>query len=217
MDDLGGPTGDHGTGPIDRKPSDAPDTGAPAQGWSAPPPVTAGPAGFVYADVPNRAIAYIIDAILVGIVVTIIGGILAGIGLSAVTLNPGATDFSINVVGLIVSAIVGAAISAAYFVYTWTSMRGTLGMKVLNMQIGNAGDGKTLTMDQALRRWLVIALPGLLAQVLFVLPAIGSLLGLVALGWFIYLIWTTAKSPTKQGFHDVFANTMVVKAARSAG
>jgi len=76
---------------------------------------------------------------------------------------------------------------------------------------------KTLTMDQALRRWLVIVLPGLLAQVLFVLPAIGTLLGLLAFGWFIYLIWTTAKSPTKQGFHDVFANTMVVKAARNAG
>lgn len=216
MDDLGGPTGDRGTGPIDQKPGDAPEAGTPAGGWSAPPPVTAGPSGFVYADVPNRAIAYIIDTILVGIVIGIVGGILGGIGLASVTISP-TLDVSINFVGLIVSTIVGAAISAAYFVYTWTSMRGTLGMKVLNMQIGNAVDGKTLTMDQAVRRWLVIALPALLAQVLLVLPAIGFLLFLVAFGWFIYLVWTTAKSPTKQGFHDVFANTMVVKAARSAG
>ena len=119
--------------------------------------------------------------------------------------------------GLIVSAIVGAAISAAYFVYTWTNMRGTFGMKALGMQIGNAGDGKTLTMDQATRRWLVIALPGILAQVLFVIPALGLLLGLLAFGWFIYLLWTTYSSPTKQGFHDIFANTMVVKATRVAG
>jgi uncharacterized RDD family membrane protein YckC len=123
----------------------------------------------------------------------------------------------VNIVGLLVSAIVGAAISAGYFVYTWTSMRGTVGMKALGMQIGNAGDGKTLTMDQATRRWLVIAAPGILAQVLFVLPAIGLLLGLVAFGWFIYLLWTTYSSPTKQGFHDVFAHTMVVKATRVAG
>ena len=195
------------------------DPGTPAGGsWATPSqPVQAGPAGFVYADVPNRAIAYIIDAIIVGVVVVIIGGILGGVGLATGSFAPGTLDFQINYVGLIISAAVGAAISAGYFIYTWTSMRGTLGMKVLGMQIGNAGDGKTLTMDQAVRRWLVMAAPGILAQVFFILPAIGSLLGLAAFGWFIYLLWTTYKSPTKQGFHDTFANTMVVKATRSAG
>jgi uncharacterized RDD family membrane protein YckC len=205
--DQSEPTGDPGT------PAPPPPTG-----WAAPPPpVQTGPAGFVYADVPNRAIAYIIDVILVGIVAVIVGAVLAGIGLSTGTFAAGTLNFEVNYVGLIVTAIVGAAISAAYFVYTWTSMRGTLGMKVLGMQIGNAGDGKTLTMDQGIRRWLVIAAPGILAQVLFVLPAVGTLLGLLAFGWFIYLLWTTYSSPTKQGFHDKFANTMVVKAARTAG
>jgi uncharacterized RDD family membrane protein YckC len=204
--DQSGSTGDTGT--------PTPPTG----GWAAPPPpVQAGPAGFVYADVPNRAIAYIIDAIIVAIVAGVIGAILGGIGLSAGTFATGTLNFSVNIAGLIVNAIVGAAISAAYFIYTWTSMRGTVGMKALGMQIGNAGDGKTLTMDQATRRWLVIALPGILAQVLFVLPALGALIGLLAFGWFIYLLWTTYSSPTKQGFHDKYANTMVVKAARSAG
>lgn len=208
--DQSEPTGD----PVAPPPASAP----PTAGWAAPPPpVQTGPAGFVYADVPNRAIAYIIDVILVGIVAAIIGIVLAGVGLSTGSFATGTLNFEINYVGLIVSAIVGAAISAGYFVYTWTSMRGTIGMKVLGMQIGNAGDGKTLTTDQAIRRWLVIAAPGILAQVLFVLPAIGTLLGLVALGWFLYLLWTTYSSPTKQGFHDKFANTMVVKAARTAG
>jgi uncharacterized RDD family membrane protein YckC len=203
--DQSEPTGDPGT------------PAPPPTGWAAPPPVEAGPPGFVYADVPNRAIAYIIDAILVGIVAGIIGIVLAGVGLSTGSFRTGTLDFEVNFVGLIVSAIIGAAISAAYFIYTWTSMRGTIGMKALGMQIGNAGDGKTLTMDQATRRWLVIAAPGILAQVFFVLPALGTLIGLLAFGWFIYLLWTTYSSPTKQGFHDKFANTMVVKAARSAG
>ena len=190
----------------------------PTTGWAPPPPPPpAGTAGFVYADVPNRAIAYIIDAIIVGIVVSIVNAILGGAGLAGATVTPGTLNVTINVVGLIISAIIGAAISAAYFVYTWTSMRATIGMRVLGMQIGNAGDGKTLTMDQAVRRWLALALPGLLAQVLFVLPLIGLLIGLVAFGWFIYLVYSTAKSPTKQGFHDVYANTMVVKAGRIAG
>lgn len=205
--DQGEPSGDPGTA--------AP---PPSAGWAAPPPpVQAGPAGFVYADVPNRAIAYIIDAILVGVVAGIITGVLGGVGLSTGTSTPGTSNFELNYVGLLVSAIIGAAISAAYFVYTWTSMRGTVGMKALGMQIGNAVDGKTLTMDQATRRWLVIAAPGILAQVLFVIPALGALIGFVAFGWFIYLLWTTYSSPTKQGFHDKFASTMVVKAARAAG
>ncbi len=191
-------------------------TPQPATGWTPPPaPVVAGPAGFVYADVPNRAIAYIIDAILVAIVAGVVGIVLGGIGLSPGSFAAGTLNYSVNYVGLVVSAIVGAAISAGYFIYTWTSMRGTVGMRALGMQIGNASDGKTLTMDQAARRWLVIALPGILAQVLFVLPSIGFLLGLIAFGWFLYLLWTTYQSPTKQGFHDKYANTMVVKASRT--
>lgn len=208
--DQSEPTGDPGMS--------TPPPAQPTGGWAAPPPpVQAGPAGFVYADVPNRAIAYIIDAILVGIVAGIVGALVGGFGLSTGSFAPGTLNFSVNYGGLIVNAIIGAAISAAYFVYTWTSMRGTLGMKALGMQIGNAVDGKTLTMDQATRRWLVIAAPGILAQVVWVVPALGALIGLVAFGWFIYLLWTTYSSPTKQGFHDKFANTMVVKAARTAG
>ncbi len=208
--DQSEPTGD----PVTPPPASTP----PTAGWAAPPPpVQTGPAGFVYADVPNRAIAYIIDVIIVGIVAAIIGGVLGGLSLAAATVNPGTGQLEINFVGLLVSTIISAALSAAYFIYTWTSMRGTLGMKVLGMQIGNAGDGKTLTMDQATRRWLAIAAPGILAQVLLIVPSIGILLGLLAFGWFIYLLWTTYSSPTKQGFHDKFANTMVVKAARSAG
>jgi uncharacterized RDD family membrane protein YckC len=197
------------------------DPGTPmpsSSGWAAPPPqVQAGPEGFVYADVPNRAIAYIIDAIIVAIAAGIVGIILGSVGLSTGSFTPGTLDFNVNIAGLLVSAVVGAAISAGYFIYTWTSMRGTIGMKALGMQIGNAVDGRTLTMDQATRRWLVIALPGILTQVVYVVPGIGLLLGLVAFGWFIYLLWTTYSSPTKQGFHDVFVNSMVVKATRVAG
>jgi uncharacterized RDD family membrane protein YckC len=204
--DQSEPTGDAGT--------PTPPPAPPPGGWAAPPPpVQAGPAGFVYADVPNRAIAYIIDVILVGIVVAIITSVVG----SGVRVDPGTFEVSYDFVTLLISAVIGAALNLAYFIYTWTSMRGTVGMKILGMQIGNSGDGKTLTMDQATRRWLIIAAPGIIAQVLIVIPAIGILLSLVAFGWFIYLLWTTYSSPTKQGFHDKFANTMVVKAARSAG
>lgn len=186
----------------------APETPPPSGGWAAPPPpVQAGPAGFVYADVPNRTIAYIIDAIILGVIGFVVFLILAGIGLGGAVFG----------IGSIVVAIVGLAISGAYFLYTWTAMRGTVGMKVLGMQVGNAGDGKTLTMEQAVRRWVALGAPFSIAQVFSPIVGIGVLIGLAALAWFIFLLWTTYSSPTKQGYHDKFANTMVVKAARAAG
>lgn len=197
--DQSEPTGDPGT------------PTPPSTGWAAPPPVQAGPAGFYYADVPNRAIAYIIDVIILAIVNLIAFTVLSAVGLSIIS------GLEYNYVAGLILAIVSLVVSGAYFIYTWTAMRGTLGMKALGMQIGNAGDGKTLTMDQAIRRWIALGAPFGIAQALNPLPGIGILLGLAALGWFIYLLWTTYSSPTKQGFHDRFANTMVVKAARSAG
>jgi uncharacterized RDD family membrane protein YckC len=180
---------------------------------SAPPP-SAPTSGLVYADVPNRAIAFIIDAILLGVIGLVVAAILGGIGLTTGTLNPD-LSFTVNPVGVLVQGIVNLIISAGYFIYTWTSMRATVGMRVLNMQIGNAGDGKSLTTEQAVRRYLAIWGPNLLAQIFSPVPTISLVLGLIALGWVIYLIYTTANSPTKQGWHDVFANTQVVKAAKS--
>lgn len=197
------------------------DPGAPdPTGWTAPAaPAPAAPVpgavGMVYADVPNRAIAYIIDAILIAIVGGIIGGILGGMGLSVVTGNL-ETGFEYNYAAGFIVGIIQLVISAAYFIYTWTSMRATIGMRLLGMQIGNASDGKSLTMDQGVRRWLVISAPAVVAQVLQPLPAIGILLTIVAVFWFLYLLYTTYKSPTKQGFHDVFVGSAVVKAVRAA-
>jgi uncharacterized RDD family membrane protein YckC len=168
--------------------------------------------GFVYADVPNRAIAYIIDSVIVFIGILVIGSILAGVGLASSTITAAAA-VEINYVAAIILGLIGIAISGAYFVYTWTSMRATVGMKVLGMQIGNAGDGATLTTKQAVRRFAAVSAPSVIAQVFQPIPLIGPILSIVAFGWVIYLLYTTAKSPTKQGWHDVFANTQVVKAA----
>lgn len=191
------------------------DPGTPtpsSSGWAAPPPqVQAGPEGFVYADVPNRAIAYIIDAIILGIINLVVFAVFAGFGFGVLS------GLTYNYFAGLVLAVVSLVVSGAYFIYTWTAMRGTVGMKALGMQIGNANDGKTLTQDQAIRRWIALGAPFGIAQAFNPFPGIGILLGLVALGWFIYLLWTTYSSPTKQGFHDTFVNSMVVKATRVAG
>lgn len=181
----------------------------PTAGWAAPPPPVraAGSSEFVYADVPNRIFAYIIDAIILFVINVVVILILSGIGF-------GNNGFGI---GSIVLTIVGLIISGGYFIYMWTARRGTVGMKALGMQIGNAGDGKTITMDQGIRRWIALGAPFTIAQVFNPIPGIGLLISIAALAWVIFLLYTTAKSLTKQGFHDVFAGTQVVKAARSAG
>lgn len=162
------------------------------------------PGGLVYADVPNRAIAYIIDAIIVAVIIVVVAGVVAAVGLAAG-----------GFLSALVIGIIGLAISAAYFIYTWTTMRATVGMKALGMQIGNAADGRALTQDQAVRRWLALSAPSILAQAFQPIAIIGLVFSIAAFAWIIYLVYSTAKSPTKQGWHDVFASTMVVKAAKS--
>ena len=203
--------------PAPQAPAPAPISTQPAWMTSMTSTVpVAGPAGFFYADIPNRAIAYIIDAIILFVGFLIVAAVVGAVGLKTVDLDIRSANFgTYNPLAGLVYGVLNLAISVAYFVYTWTAMRGTVGMKALGMQIGNAQDGATISMDQALRRALVLFGVGAVAQALGSWPALGILFSLAAFGWFIYLLYTTAVSPTKQGFHDKFANTMVVKAARS--
>jgi uncharacterized RDD family membrane protein YckC len=216
-----------GPGPVDAPPPPPAPAGGPTPGsglpsWTSQLTSTApvpGPAGLYYADVPNRAIAYIIDAIILAIVNIVVGAVLSGIGLNAFTINSNPTNIgdllSYNPVVGLIQAVIFAAISGVYFIYTWTTMRGSPGQRVLGMQVGNATDGQTLTMEQAIKRWIALGAPFGVAQALNPLPGLGILIGLAAFVWFIALLVTTAQSPTKQGLHDRYAGTVVVKAARA--
>jgi uncharacterized RDD family membrane protein YckC len=207
-----------------QQPAPPPPAGGTGAGSGTPPWVgnltstapVAGPAGFFYADVPNRTIAYIIDVIIVGIVgfivAAVVGGVMGGI-VNYNILSPGFGG--INYGALIAVTVVGLAINAAYFMYTWVAMRGTVGMKLLGMQIGHESDGRTLTYQEAGLRWLLLGAPFGLAQLLNAWPGLGMVISLLGLVWLIALLVTTAQSPTKQGLHDRYAHSMVVKAGRS--
>lgn len=216
--DPGGQESEAPAPPAATSASATPAAGTASTGWSqvsarAEVPVP-GAAGLVYADVPNRIFALIIDGIILAIITAIINGILYGIVGQPVTFGVN-TGFGFNFLPLLVGAIVSLAISAGYFIYSWTTMRQTLGMRLLGMQVGNFPDGKTLTQDQAIRRWAALYGVPAIGQVAYVAPTLGALLGLLTFAYVLYLLWTTAQSPTKQGFHDTFANSVVVKAARS--
>ncbi|OGO52891.1 MAG: hypothetical protein A2Z32_14525 [Chloroflexi bacterium RBG_16_69_14] len=168
----------------------------------------------VYADVPNRIIAYIIDIIVIAVISIAVGAVLAIVGISVVSGS--GTGATTNWIGSLILTAFGLAISGAYFVYSWSNQRATIGMKVLGLQIGDAPGGATITTNQAIKRWLALGAAFSIAQALTPLPGVGVLISFAALGWVIFLLYTTWKSPTKQGWHDVFANTMIVKATKAA-
>lgn len=190
----------------------------PASGgnWSAPPPtsapggfqtqavaVEAGPApGVAYADLVTRIIAFVIDAVILFFVNFVVGIIFIAIG---VALGSG-----LGLIFGLLGGLVSAVISAVYFIYGWTRMRASLGQKLLNLETVSAADGSTLTQDQGIRRW--IFLYGLYALG-NIIPIVGLLILLVAIGYALYLVYTTSQSPKRQGFHDVQANTVVIKRA----
>lgn len=180
----------------------------PAPGGFQAAPPAAGPApGVVYADTITRVIAYIIDAIIffvvaVFVVGLIIIGIFTGGGIMAL-------------VGTVILAVIGLGGSALYFIYTWTRMRASIGQRVLGLETVNAADGATLTQNQAIRRWAFLFGPTALGSVLGYAPGglglIGSLVGLLAFIYQVYLLYTVSQSPKRQGYHDVQAGTVVVK------
>ncbi len=109
------------------------------------------------------------------------------------------------------------AISFAYFGYFWSVQRGTPGMKLLGLQIGDETDGHSISWNQAFIRWLVLGIPSILATFAsYISAGLGLVLSIVGLVWLIVLLYSIAKSPTKQGFHDRYAHTIMVKTGRRA-
>jgi uncharacterized RDD family membrane protein YckC len=184
---------------------------AQAQSWR-PSEVAAGPApGVAYADLTTRIIAYIIDAIILAIAVSILAAIIAAVGFASGGFG-----------GLIIAGVIIILISvfggAVYFVYTWTSMRASPGQRVLSLQTVSEKDGSTLTQNQAITRYLYMFAPGFVAGMAsqYIGGILGLILSFVGLAWTIYLLYTTANDPKRQGFHDKQAGSVVVKVSSAA-
>ena len=182
-------------------------------------PVEAGPApGIAYADLGMRIGAYVIDAIGLSVVYFVVAAILSGVLLGSL--------FTVGIAMLFIVVVILGALylvgSAVYFVYTWTTMRASLGQKMLGLETVNAGNGATLTQQQAIRRWAFLFGPQAIVTVLQIgsswfvyafglMGVISLLLSLAGLAYTIYLLYTTSQSSKRQGFHDVQAGTVVIK------
>jgi uncharacterized RDD family membrane protein YckC len=205
----GAPAGAAPAGEQWSQPGQTPDWAQKAQNWR-PAEVAAGPAaGIVYADLMTRIVAYIIDVVLlfiVGIVVNLVFGVAF---LAALLTGGGAISILIGVIILVIDVL----LAGIYFIYTWTNLKASPGQRILGIMTVQAADGSALTFNQALARFVIMFAPGYVASLAsYVVPgALGILLSLVGLGWTLYLIYTTANDPKRQGFHDHYAHSVVIK------
>jgi uncharacterized RDD family membrane protein YckC len=163
------------------------------------------PPSLEFADTPSRATAYILDTL----VFTAVNSVSASIfGLYSFTV-PNFPDRS----AFVATTLVGFAFLFAYFVWFWSGgRRATPGQRVFAIQVGNAFDGQPLTLRQAVKRTLGFGMPiGLLALLPFLVVGIGAFI--IGLLWSLLLLASTITSETKQGLHDRFAGSALVRPA----
>jgi uncharacterized RDD family membrane protein YckC len=208
---LAEPTGP----PAQPQPPTPPATGLPpGVGWAPPVPVRQEVApGLVLSDTLPRVVAWFIDGILLSIIGAVIGSIVGVSTAVTTTFESPTSQVDYNDLFLATEwTIVGLVISALYFIGSWSGgRRATLGQRVLKLQVGNAFDGRPLTLDQAIRRWLGL---GEFIWLIGFVPGLAGASSLYFL-WALVLLITTAASPTKQGLHDRLANSAVVRPANA--
>jgi uncharacterized RDD family membrane protein YckC len=188
-----------------------PDWAQKAQDWR-PAAVATGPAaGIEYADLTNRIIAFIIDGVILAIVGFVVNLVLLTTFIAAIVTTGSALFLLLSVVVLVVDVL----LAGIYFVYTWTNMKASPGQRLLGLMTVSETDGATLTFNQALARFVIMFAPGYVASLAStVIPGLlGLLLSLAGLAWTIFLIYTTANDPKRQGFHDHYAHSVVIKQA----
>ena len=147
------------------------------------------------AAVVTRVIAYIIDAIILGILGIVILGIIVN---------------DVTIVGSIIRAVIYAVLGFLYFGYTWTAWKASPGQRILGLMTVNAADGAALTWNQATMRWAFLFGPSILNSLFQLGGGLSSIVNLIVLVYYIYLLYTTATDPRKQGFHDKQATSLVI-------
>lgn len=203
------------------QPYPAPATGyaPPGMAWAPPPEVVQPASGLRFAEVGPRLAAWIVDSIICGFIGTVLSApiylaLLGGIDwetfFNRAALGDPFAFGSQFILASFAGSVVSTVILLVYFVFLWSSGgRATLGMRIMRQQIGNAADGRTLSLGQSFKRWLAM---GYWVSLLGAVPLLGSISGLAQFVWWIVLLVTTNSSPTRQGGHDKFADTAIVQA-----
>ena len=170
-----------------------------------------GPGGVALADATSRFIATFIDFLILGVIGFIINSISTSVlGDNFLGFLGIATVKTPSLISSLVTVVIMLIITAGYFIYQWSRMNGvTVGGRVMKVSVRDASSGGAITQQQAINRWLLLGAP--FAIDYFYGWGIGIIIALAVLVWYLYLIYTIAQSPTRQGMHDTYAKTVVAK------
>ncbi len=197
---------------------------APLVGWEAPPPASAAPGreGYVIAGMGARLVAYFIDSLIVSIIPTVLtllvvdySGMMQQAIDAAESGTPAAqTSFVMAVTPeLILVTLISVAIQFLYFVGFWTSgARATPGMRGLRMQVVDAATGAGLSLVQATKRFIALGAP---LALLILIPALQSAAGIAQFALSLFLFFTAITNDRRQGLHDKWANSLVIRSTTS--
>jgi uncharacterized RDD family membrane protein YckC len=184
--------------------------------------------GYVVASTGARFVAWLIDNLLVSIVP----------GLLAVSVfdwnelfrqmfdqmrfdengylipNYGAT-YSIPItLDLVLVYLIVVGLQFIYFVGFWTSRwQGTPGMIGLKLRVVDANTGSTLTLMQASKRWVALGYP---LGLMILVPLLQSAASLAEFALNAFLFLSTVTNERRQGLHDKFAGSQVIRHVSSA-
>ena len=201
---------------------------AAGSGWEVPAAPAAGApaqAGYVIAGPGARIVAWLIDWTLAGVIPGAISLVLIDWSgmfrrmFEAIERDPTGQTIDPNTfvmpitLDVILASLIGVGILYLYFVGFWTSRwLGTPGMIGLKMRIVDAATGGPISILQATKRWIAF---GFWLPLLGLVPALQSVAGLIQFGLVIFLFFTTVTNERRQGLHDRWANTLVIRSSTS--
>ena len=175
----------------------SPPPAAPQVGW-APPQEAEGPApGIEFAPHGGRLVAYIIDGLIVGLVVSVlvIVGLIVLFGGVSIDQSTGqVTDISGASVGsFLLLLMVATIIGLLYFPFFWARGGQTPGMRPFSLHVVRDSDGAAIGWGTALLRLIGLAI---IDSIVFGLP--------------IGLVWVFIDK-RRRAWHDLIASTVVIK------
>ena len=180
-----------------------PPAAAPPQAWSsttdqasAPPgwksdPVAVGPApGVEFAGYGARLIAYIIDGLILGVVISVLSIVLLAILAMSVS-----NDNEVSTIGVITTVVwtgVIIIVSFLYFPYFWQKNGRTPGMSVFGIRVVRDADGGPVGWGSAILRY------------------IGFFIDSIVFGIPIGFLWVFFDK-RRRAWHDLIGSTVVIK------
>jgi uncharacterized RDD family membrane protein YckC len=169
-----------------------------------------------------RLVAYFIDGLIVAIIPTILTLLVVDytsiveqvIEASRTGAATGQATVTFPVTpALILVTLISFALQFLYFVGFWTSgARATLGMRGLKMQVVEAASGGTLSLTAATKRFIALGSP---LALLILVPALQSAAGIAQFALSLFLFFTAITNDRRQGLHDKWANSLVIRSTTS--